>query len=1450
MNTTNKRFLKLCEHLNFAIPEEMNTAEIVDLQSHNNSDHLEITILFNDEVSVENFYALYNAIKNNRLYKITAHFIFDLLQYKHTNIVKFIEYTIFKKVQFSKLRSLDWNKELISLNDYDYEVVFIDQFLYEQNSVLIQQLLQHLHKYGFNKLNITSRLKKIDIGQMFFDNSVHDKVAQQKFNELLKNREKINLPSPSTKEYSRKKWSQKQYEITDVHQIHSLPEGSDISIKGEIYDFSYLETKNKKHIYTVFITDYNDAISAKIFKNEPLEADIIKNDLAIGNWINVKGSTSISKIGKPELFVIVDYFEKSEKLLKTSVDNAPSDKKRVELNVSSKFSTMDGLISPEDIIARAKQFGMSAVAISDIDAVQGYPKFYQAAKKAQIKALYGASYSTFSKNPTIFLGSIPQLNISDVEYVSFDIETTGLSPHFHELIEYGSYSISPNKKESNKTQFLIKPKEKISPFTTNLTGITQSDIDDKGLDIKVALQKIYDDLDGKIAIAHNAKFDYHFLKEQFRLHQMPFPNVCVIDTLVVSRIIFSDRKKHSLGELAANLGVDYNPNIAHRGDYDAEVLAKVWLEMMNAMTHNQIKTFEDLDKYESETKHRDRHPYVISVLVRNQNGLKKQFNMISSCLTTNYNFGPKTYFEDIKPDKDLLFGSGTLKSKLLDDYFYSSREQFENEIQRYDYIEIPAPQVFQHWIDREFITKTQLEYALKDIILTAKKYNKIPVATGDVRYLDTHDKKAYEILVYAKGIGGVRHSLYRYDLARDARLTIPTQNFLTTEEMLEQFSFLQDKQLIEEIVILNTNLIANMCEEVQVIKDKLYTPNFDDSAHKLRELVYKNAHIRYGENLPKIIEKRVEAELTPIIKYGFDVIYWISHKLVKKSLDEGFIVGSRGSVGSSLVASLCDISEVNPLDPHYICKQCKYFEISNIEGISSAYDLPNKQCPNCKIDLDRDGHKIAFETFLGFNADKVPDIDLNFSGEFQGEVHNETRRLFGHSHTLRAGTISTIAFKTGFGYVKSYCEETHNSYSDAFASFLAKKIEGVKRTTGQHPGGIIIIPKEYDVSDFTPINYPADDVQSTWFTTHFEYKAIHDNVLKLDLLGHDNPTIIKLLEKYTGVKVAQLPKNDPEVVKIFSSTEPMKIKPEDIGGEYTGALGLPEFGTQFVRQMLLQAKPKSFADLVSISGLSHGTNVWIGNAQDLIMKQGYKLQDIFCCRDDILVQLVKQGVENKYAFNIMEKVRKGKGLTPEEEQHLKKTNVEDWQIDSMKKIAYMFPKAHAVAYVLMAWWIGWFKIHHPLAFYAAYYATHAKEVDIDSMVDIKNGRKCHIKLQQLQSLSKDELKDKDKGLIPTLEITRELYARGFYIANIDLKLSQAHEWLIDHQRGCLIPPFKALEGLGDSVASSIIAARSVKEFTSIQDFAMRAKVNKTLVEKLEKSGVFAKLDPTDQMTLF
>ncbi|MDI4567711.1 MAG: PolC-type DNA polymerase III, partial [Mycoplasma sp.] len=844
------------------------------------------------------------------------------------------------------------------------------------------------------------------------------------------------------------------------------------------------------------------------------------------------------------------------------------------------------------------------------------------------------------------------------------------------------------------------------------------------------------------------------------------------------------------------------------------------------------------------------HPYEISIIAKNQVGLKELFKLISRISTIDFYEKPKLIFQWLLKNRtpNILIGSGSLFSRLIEKMIFGTRQQIIEEIKFYDYIEIQPIKNFLH-LTKSKIKEQDLQEIISFVVNEAKKINKLIIATSDARYINVEEKNFHEVFIYAKGLKGERHPLYSF---QETNFVFPSFEFLTTLEMEQAFSFLKDAKLIKEIVIENTHKLFNQIEKIKVIKSKLYPPELSNANDNLKKIVFKNAHNIYGANLPQLILDRINRELTPIIEYKYSVIYWISHLLVKKATNSGYLVGSRGSVGSSFVAFLANITEVNPLPPHYLCPKCKYFELVNDQNVNSGYDLRPKKCNTCKIELLCEGQNISFESFLGFNAEKIPDIDLNFSGENQLTIHNEVKNYFGENHTFRAGTISTIADKTAFGFIKSWIEEKKVNVNEPFINFMVKKIVGTKRTTGQHPGGIIVIPKSFDVEDFTPINYPANDTSLDWKTTHFDFDSIHDNLLKLDLLGHDDPTIIKKLETITNVNVkTDISFKDKNVISLFSSLKALQISSKDINDESLGVCGIPEFGTPFVRKMLKTVKVQNFGDLISISGLSHGTNVWNNNGEELVKKQKLKLNQIISCRDDIMNYLIKSGIDSLVAFNIMEQVKKGAGITFEQEQLLIKANIPIWYIESLKKIKYMFPRAHATAYVMMAFRIAWFKIYHKLAFYATYLSTRIDIFDLETVLmgkaAVANKLKTLIKRNNSNNKT-DPLLNKEKELIFILEIINEAYARGIKIANIDLNISKAMDWTIDEETQSLIPPFIAIDGLGEIAARRIVEARNAKKFVSQKDFLSRTQLNNTIFEKMKKFGILKNLAHKEQIS--
>ncbi|AME13621.1 putative DNA polymerase III subunit alpha [Mycoplasma mycoides subsp. mycoides] len=843
-----------------------------------------------------------------------------------------------------------------------------------------------------------------------------------------------------------------------------------------------------------------------------------------------------------------------------------------------------------------------------------------------------------------------------------------------------------------------------------------------------------------------------------------------------------------------------------------------------------------------------------NILVKNQAGLKELYKLVTKSHTTNFYSSPKIFKDDliqIKQNNNLLFGASCVNSEIFELARTSTLENLKQAISFYDYIEVQPISVYKNLLQNDSLDLDQLKEIITNIINIAKQENKLVVASSDCHYTNPELKQIREVYINAKGLGGIRHPLFDFN---NRVKDYPDQHLRTTKEMLKEFEWLNDDDLINEIVITNSNKIADMIDSnVIPIKDGLFTPKIANVNEKLKDKCYQTAKQMYGEMLPEIVEKRLEKELGSITKHGFAIVYWISHLLVKQSLDDGYLVGSRGSVGSSFVATMAQITEVNPLKAHYRCLNCKYSDFNTDPAYKCGYDLPEKNCPNCNQKLIGDGHDIPFETFLGFNGDKIPDIDLNFSGEYQNQAHNFTKKMFGENNVFRAGTISTVAEKTAFGYVKTYFEETKRDASlprKTEINRLAKLAQGVKRTTGQHPGGIIILPNEYEIEDFTPVNYPADDLNSTWKTTHFDFHSIHDNLLKMDILGHDDPTALKMLRDLTNIDPITIPTDDKNVYSLFSSLQALNLTSDKINDEITGAIGIPEFGTGFVRNMLKETQPKTFADLVQISGLSHGTDVWLGNARDLIKDKKADISTVIGCRDDIMVYLINMGLESSLAFMIMESVRKGKGLKKEWIDVMKQYNVPDWYIDSCLKIKYMFPKAHATAYVLMAYRIAWYKIYYPTEYYATYLTTRADVFDLKTVLGGYDAVLLKLKSQQQRVKNGEKLSKKEEDLEVVYEVLLEMFARGIKFSNIDFEKSEATKFKVDilqDNSKIIIPPFNVIDSLGEAVALSIINARNTKPITSVNDLKNRTQTTQTQIKIFEEFNILDSLSVDEQL---
>ncbi|KIL47753.1 PolC-type DNA polymerase III [Jeotgalibacillus campisalis] len=1199
-----------------------------------------------------------------------------------------------------------------------------------------------------------------------------------------------------------------------------------IAVQGLIFDAEVKELRSGRSLLTFKVTDYTDSILVKMFSRDKEDAAIM-HTVKKGMWVRAKGSIQNDTFVRDLVMIAQDVMEIQPDLRK---DTAPEDEKRVELHLHTPMSQMDAVSSVSALVTQAKKWGHKAVAITDHAVAQSFPEAYAAGQKNDIKILYGVEANLVDDGVPIAYNTA-DLALEDASYIVFDVETTGLSAVYDKIIELAAVKIKDGE-IIDKFERFANPHHPLSATTINLTGITD-DMVRNAPEIEDVLKDFHEWAQNDILVAHNASFDMGFLNVGYRRIGIGKAANPVIDTLELARFLHPEMKNHRLNTLAKKFEVDLTQH--HRAIYDAEATGYILIKMLKKAQEKEIFNHNQLNDYmgvgEAFKRARPNH---VTLLATTQAGLKNLFKLVSISHLNYFYRVPRIPRSVLQKHREgLLIGSGCDKGEVFEGMMQKSSEEVEDMAAFYDYIELHPKPGYNHLIELDLIRdEDNLEEIMKKIVAMADKLNIPAVATGNVHYLDPDDKVYRKILI--SSMGGA-NPLNRHEL--------PDVHFRTTNEMLDEFKFLGPEKA-KELVVTNSNKIADMIEDLKPIQDELFTPKIDGAEEEMRDMSYSMAHSIYGEDLPEIVEARLEKELKSIIGHGFAVIYLISHKLVKKSLIDGYLVGSRGSVGSSFVATMTEITEVNPLPPHYVCPSCKKSEFFDDGSVSSGFDLEDKNCPECDIPFIKDGQDIPFETFLGFKGDKVPDIDLNFSGEYQPVAHNYTKELFGEDFVYRAGTIGTVADKTAFGYVKGYAGDRNLHYRGAEVERLAQGCTGVKRTTGQHPGGIIVVPDYMDIYDFSPIQFPANDSSSEWKTTHFDFHSIHDNLLKLDILGHDDPTVIRMLQDLSGIDPKTIPTDDPEVMKIFSGTESLGVSQEQIMCK-TGTYGIPEFGTRFVRQMLEDTKPTTFSELVQISGLSHGTDVWLGNAQELIHNGICELSDVIGCRDDIMVYLIYQGLEPSLAFKIMEFVRKGKGLTPEWEEEMKKNNVPEWYIDSCKKIKYMFPKAHAAAYVLMAVRIAYFKVHHPILYYAAYFTVRAEDFDVEAMVAGSQTIKSRIEEINAKGL---DASTKEKNLMTVLELSLEMCERGFSFKQVDLYKSDAKDFIIEGES--LIPPFNAIPGLGTNAAINIVQARKNGEFLSKEDLQKRGKVSKTIIEFLDSQGCLEGLPDQNQLSLF
>ena len=1233
-------------------------------------------------------------------------------------------------------------------------------------------------------------------------------------------------------------------------------EMGEITFRGKVIEFDTREIRNEKTIVMFAVTDFTDTIMVKMFvRNEQLP-DVL-GDIKKGAFLKIKGVTTIDKFDGELTIGSVTGIRKISDFTESRMDTAPE--KRVELHCHTKMSDMDGVSEVVDILKRAHEWGHKAIAITDHGVVQAFPianHFIEGLDKDDpFKVIYGVEGYLVDDLQDVAVNEKGQ-SLNDT-YVVFDLETTGFSPIKDKIIEIGAVKVE-NGVITDKFSTFVNPKVPIPFEITNLTGITD-DMVMEAPDIETILPQFLEFVGDAVLVAHNASFDVSFIEQNCRYQDIT-PDFTSVDTVAMARILLPTLSKFKLNVVANALHISLENH--HRAVDDAGATAEIFVKFVEMLRARNIKTLTKLNQFGAQNKDAIRKlpSYHVIILAKNQTGRVNLYKLVSESHLDFYARRPRIPKSELSKYREgLIVGSaceaGELYQAILND---KSEQRISRIVNFYDYLEVQPLGNNEFMIDSPKITKVNSEEDLREInrkiIALGEKFNKPVVATCDVHFLNPEDEVYRRIIMAGKGFPDADNQ--------------PPLYLHTTDEMLEEFEYLGSAKA-REIVIENPNRIADMIERISPVRPDKCPPVIPDSDKTLREICYNKAHSMYGEELPPVVTERLERELNSIISNGFAVMYIIAQKLVWKSNEDGYLVGSRGSVGSSFVATMAGITEVNPLSPHYYCPNCHYSDFDSDEVRAYAggcgWDMPDKNCPECGTPLIKDGFDIPFETFLGFKGNKEPDIDLNFSGDYQSNAHKYTEVIFGAGQTYRAGTIGTLADKTAFGYVKNYYEERGQGKRTCEINRIVGGCTGIRRSTGQHPGGIIVLPLGEDINSFTPVQHPANDMTTDIITTHFDYHSIDHNLLKLDILGHDDPTMIKTLEEYISSPAmdneynetdhkfvaTDIPLDDPDVMSLFHDTSALGIAPDDIGGCPVGCLGIPEFGTDFVIQMVVDTKPKTLSDLIRISGLSHGTDVWLNNAQDLIKSGKATISTAICTRDDIMTYLINKGLDSEESFTIMERVRKGtvaKGKCkewPDFKKDMIDHDVPDWYIGSCEKIKYMFPKAHAAAYVMMAYRIAYCKVNYPLAYYGAYFGIRANAFSYEKMCQGKEKLQYYINDYTRRSSS---LTNKEQDEMKDMHIVQEMYARGFEFMPIDIYKAKATKFqIID---GKLMPPFSTIDGMGDKAAEAVEVAAKDGPYLSRDDFRQRTKASKTVIDTMNDLGLFGELPESNQLSLF
>lgn len=1217
-------------------------------------------------------------------------------------------------------------------------------------------------------------------------------------------------------------------------------EMGEVIVRGQVIDVEAREIRNEKTILIFPITDFTDSIVVKMFlRNEQVPE--VTESVKKGAFLKLRGVTTIDRFDSELTIGSVAGIKKISNFSSTRMDTSPQ--KRVELHCHTKMSDMDGVTDAKALVKRAYEWGHKAIAITDHGVVQAFPEANHCfdawggcvPKESEFKVLYGMeAYLVDDLKGMVTNGKGQKM---DGSFVVFDIETTGFSPLTCKIIEIGAVRVE-NGAITDRFSTFVNPKVPIPFRIEQLTSINDSMVMDAP-EIETVLPEFLKFSEGAVMVAHNADFDMGFIIEN--CSRLGIENdFTYVDTVGMARFLLPALNRFKLDTVAKAVGVPLNNH--HRAVDDAACTADIFVKFVEMLKERDILDVDELNRQGAvSTDTIKKLPtYHAIILAKNETGRVNLYKLVSQSHLKYYHRRPrvpKSIFEKYRDG--LIIGSACEAGELFQAILRSApKQEIARLVNFYDYLEIQPLGNNKFMIADEkndiVHSDADLMELNKEIVKLGEQFKKPVVATCDVHFMDPQDEIYRRIIMTGKGFSDADDQAPLY--------------LRTTQEMLDEFAYLGSEKA-EEVVITNTNKVADMIEKISPIHPDKFPPVIENSDKDLRDICFAKAHEMYGDPLPQIVHDRLERELNSIISNGYAVMYIIAQKLVWKSNEDGYLVGSRGSVGSSLAATMSGITEVNPLPPHYICEDCKYsdFESEDVKKFSgmAGCDMPDKVCPKCGKKMKKDGFDIPFETFLGFKGDKEPDIDLNFSGEYQANAHKYTEVIFGKGQTFKAGTIGTLAEKTAFGYVKNYFEERgqHKRYCEI--NRIVQGCTGIRRTTGQHPGGIIVLPKGEEIEKFTPVQHPANDENSDIITTHFDYHSIDGNLLKLDILGHDDPTMIRMLEDLTGIDAKTVPLDQQDVMSLFANTKALKIEPSDIGGCKLGCLGVPEFGTDFAMQMLIDTKPKYFSDLVRIAGLAHGTDVWLGNAQTLIQEGKATISTAICTRDDIMIYLIHMGVESGLAFTIMESVRKGKGLRQEWEDTMIEHGVPDWYIWSCKKIKYMFPKAHAAAYVMMAYRIAWYKVFQPLAYYAAFFSIRATAFSYEQMC--MGRERLEFYMEEIRKKGDDASK-KEQDSMRDMRIVQEMYARGFEFMPIDLYRAQAHRFqIIDNK---LMPSLDSIDGMGERAAEAVVEAAKQGKFLSKDDFRDRTKVSKTVIDLMDEFKLFGDIPNSNQMSLF